>query len=164
MKTKLSAFCCLLSVFLLLNYASSFAQEQIGTIDYNPIVQKMSGKIMHAKTTALTLPFFEDFAQYYAIPNPAKWIDRQVYINNTMAVNSYSRGIATFDAISQYGKPYDTSNPNIIRYADSLTSQQIDLSGKIAADSIYFSFLFQAAGMGFAPEKNDSLMLYFKSK
>jgi hypothetical protein len=163
MKTKLSTFCCLLYVFLVGNFGSSFAQEQIGTIDYNPFVQKMSGNIMHAKTTALTLPFFEDFAQYNAIPNPAKWIDRQVYINNTMAVNSYSRGIATFDAISQYGKPYDTSNPNSIRYADSLTSQQIDLSGKIAADSIYFSFLFQAAGMGFAPEKNDSLILYFKS-
>ncbi len=163
MKTKLPSFFCLLYVLFLFHYGNVLAQEQIGTVEYNPFVQKMSGKSMHAKTTALTLPFFEDFTDYHAIPDQTKWIDRQVYINNTMAVNAYSRGVATFDAINEYGKPYDTSNPNSIRYADSLTSQQIDLSGKIAADSIYFSFLFQAAGMGFAPEKNDSLMLYFKS-
>lgn len=163
MKTKLTSFFCLPFVLLLFNNAIALAQEQIGSVDYNPFVQNRSSKFIHAKTTALSLPFFEDFANYNAIPDHTKWTDRQVYINNTVAINGYSRGVATFDAINEYGKPYDTSNPNIIRFADSLTSQQIDLGGKTPADSIYFSFLYQPAGNGFAPEKNDSLMLYFKS-
>ena len=88
------------------------------------------------------------------LPDPKQngWTGRCIS-TNTMAVNAYSRGIATFDAINEFGKPYDTSNPNIIRYADSLTSQQIDLGGKVAADSIYFSFLYQPAGNGFRTQK-----------
>lgn len=163
MKTKQTNFFRLLFVLLLIQNCTALAQEQIGPVDYNPFVQKKSSKLIHAKTTALTLPFFEDFTNYTALPDQTKWMDRQVYINNTMAVNAVSRGVATFDAINEYGKPYDTSNPNIIRFADSLTSQAIDLSGKKPIDSIYFSFLYQPAGNGFAPEKNDSLMLYFKS-
>ena len=163
MKTKLNTIFCLLFVFLFLNKYKSFAQENVSPIHHNPFINLSVESKAIAKTTALSLPFFEDFTNYSQTPDPVKWTDRQVYVNNTMAVNGYSRGIATFDAISQYGKPYDTTNPNATRYADSLTSQQIDLSGKMPADSIYFSFLYQPGGNGFAPEKNDSLMLFFKS-
>ncbi|MDI9320295.1 MAG: T9SS type A sorting domain-containing protein [Phycisphaerales bacterium] len=116
------------------------------------------------RTTALTLPFFEDFTGYGANPDSSKWLERQVYINNTMGVNMISRGVATFDALSQFGVPYDTTNPYTIRYADSLSSKVIDLSTFLPSDSIYFSFFYQAGGNGFAPEKPDSLMLFFKPK
>lgn len=141
------------------------AQEQLAPLQHNPFVRPQSlGSPGTAKTTALGLPFFEDFDQYDVIPDTIKWLGRQVYINNTMCSNPVSRGCATFDAISQYGVPYDTLNPYTLRYADSLTSKAIDLSSYVPGDSIYMSFLYQPGGNGFLPDRFDSLMLYFKTK
>lgn len=156
----------LLSLFTVLfcGNIQLFAQENIGPVTFNPNVKPQETVNSMLRTTSLTLPFFEDFNQYEAIPDTNKWVGRQVYINNTMAVDVISRGVATFDALSQFGKPYDTVSAATIRYADSLTSKVIDLSTFSAADSIYLSFFYQAAGIGFAPEKTDSLLLYFKSK
>lgn len=144
-------------------YFHSVAQEKIAPLEVNTIVQKQKASFKSlSKTTALTLPFFEDFGLYDAFPDPSKWLDYQTYINNTMAVNMLSRGVATFDALNQYGLPYNTSSRTAIYYADSLTSQTIDLSSFVPADSIYLSFLYQPAGNGFEPETQDSLMLFFK--
>lgn len=151
-------------IFLFCGNIQLFAQENIGPVQFNPNVKPQVSAVSTLRTTSLTLPFFEDFNQYEAIPDTNKWIGRQVYINNTMAVNMISRGVATFDALSQFGKPYDTTSVTTIRYADSLTSKVLNLSTNIPADSIYLSFFYQAAGIGFAPEKTDSLLLYFKSK
>lgn len=161
-----SLFCLILITLtsFLLGNDTAFAQENIAPVDFNPNVQPKQSGLSTLKATSLSLPFFEDFNQYNAIPDTNKWIGRQVYVNNTMAVNMISRGVATFDALSQYGKPYDTLSPLTIRYADSLTSKTIDLSIHLPSDSIYLSFFYQAAGIGFAPEKSDSLLLYFKSK
>ena len=145
--------------------SQTFAQEQLAPLQYNAgMSENKKHSYSTARTTALTLPFFEDFTGYEANPDSSKWIDRQVYINNTMGLNMLSRGVATFDALSQFGVPYDTINPYTIRYADSLSSKTIDLSTFLPSDSIYFSFFYQAAGNGFAPEKTDSLMLFFKPK
>lgn len=155
----------LLMLCLLLNTASVSAQENLAPVQYNPFVQPhAAGGVSTSRTTALSLPFFEDFTGYTMIPDTAKWEERQVYVNNTMAINPVSRGVATFDALSQYGIPYETMNPFLIRYADSLTAKPIDLSSFTPADSIYLSFFFQPAGNGFAPEKTDSLLLYFRPK
>ncbi|MGC4057889.1 MAG: T9SS type A sorting domain-containing protein [Chitinophagaceae bacterium] len=130
---------------------------------YNPFVRYDAGKST-AKTTALSLPFFEDFDGYDIIPDTTRWTGRQVYVNNTMCYNPVSRGCATFDALSQYGMPYDTTNPYITRYADSLTSKSIDLSSYNPGDSLYLSFVYQPGGNGFLPDRYDSLMLYFKPR
>lgn len=151
-------------IFFFCGNIQLFAQENIGPIHFNPNVKPQEAAVSTLRTTSLTLPFFEDFNHYDAIPDTNKWIGRQVYINNTMAVNMISRGVATFDALSQFGKPYDTVSPATMRYADSLTSKVIDLSTYIPSDSVYLSFFYQAAGIGFAPEITDSLLLYFKSK
>jgi hypothetical protein len=142
------------------------AQERVAPIYDNPFVRPGTAAAKHstAKTTALSLPFFEDFTNYDEVPDTAKWEGRQVYVNNTMGLSPVSRGVATFDGISQYGKPYDTVNPNVLRYADSLTSKVIDLSVHVPADSIYISFFIQPQGNGFAPERADSLILYFRNK
>lgn len=142
------------------------AQEQLAPLQYNPFVRPnmKEDALRTAKISALSLPFFEDFDQYDIIPDTNKWIGRQVYINNTMCDNPVSRGCATFDAISQYGIPYDTVNPYTLRYADSLTSKPIDLSSYTAGDSIYLSFMYQPGGKGFLPDRFDSLMLYFRPK
>ncbi len=143
---------------------NSHAQEQVAPLTYNPLLsgagEKQPG--FARKTTALTLPFFEDFTGYDVFPDPARWTDRQVYVNNTMCVNPVSRGVVTFDALNEHGVPYNTVNPFVAVYADSLTSQFIDLSSDSPADSIYLSFFYQPQGNGFAPEADDSLMLFFK--
>jgi len=149
-----SVLCCLL-------YLSGYAQEMVLPLLYNPHQNSLQAPVKF-KTTTLSLPFFEDFAQNSPIPDNSRWIDRSVYINNTMAVNPVSRGVATFDALDYRGLPYDSTNPFLLLYADSLTSQPIDLSVYSPADSIYLSFFYQPQGRGFAPETQDSLMLYLK--
>jgi len=115
-----------------------------------------------AKGTAISLPFFEDFTSTNFFPDTNNWQDRQVYINNNMAVAPISRGVATFDALDASGLPYEKSNKNVVRYCDSLTSQPIDLSGYSAGDSLYLSFFYQPQGAGFDPQPSDSLMLFFR--
>jgi len=157
----------LLIGFTLFEASKSFAQEQTAPLYYNPIVNKAAKQNMvAAKTTAtaLTLPFFEDFTTYNIFPDPNKWTDHQVYINNTMCKNPVSRGVATFDALNQYGIPYDTLYNSSLIYGDSLTSFPIDLSSNTPADSIYFSFLYQPQGNGFVPLPKDSLMLWMLKK
>lgn len=155
----------LVTIMLLLGYTVR-SQEVIVPLQFNP-VQYNADKNYNAdkrayKTTALSLPFFEDFTGTSPIPDDTKWLDRKVYVNNTMGFNPISRGVATFDALNQNGIPYDTVSNTHLLYADSLTSQQIDLSGYQASDSLYLSFFYQPEGNGFYPEPEDSLMLYLK--
>jgi hypothetical protein len=114
------------------------------------------------KTTTLSLPFFDDFTGYSLYPDSTKWMDDEVYINNTMCISPVSRGVATMDALNSNGIPYDSFNNYNFRYADSLTSQFIDLSTHTPADSIYLSFFYQPGGNGFSPVPGDSLMVYMR--
>lgn len=145
----------------LLFVSSIYAQESVGAF-YRINDQVNINKAAYSKTTALSLPFFEDFTNYETFPNPLKWKDALVYINNTFPINPISRGVATFDGLNAYGVPYDSVNKYASIYADSLSSQQIDLSSYTANDSIYLSFYYQPGGYGFEPDLNDSLMLFFK--
>jgi hypothetical protein len=145
----------------LLFVSSIYAQESVGAF-YRINDQVNINKAAYSKTTALSLPFFEDFTNYETFPNPLKWKDALVYVNNTFPINPISRGVATFDGLNAYGVPYDSVNKYASIYADSLSSQQIDLSTYTANDSIYLSFYYQPGGYGFEPDLNDSLMLFFK--
>lgn len=145
----------------LLFVSSIYAQESVGAF-YRINDQVNINKAAYSKTTALSLPFFEDFTNYETFPNPLKWKDALVYVNNTFPINPISRGVATFDGLNAYGVPYDSVNKYASIYADSLSSQQIDLSSYTANDSIYLSFYYQPGGYGFEPDLNDSLMLFFK--
>ena len=95
-------------------------------------------------------------------PDDEKWIDDQVYINNTMAIDAITKGVATFDALNANVLPYNDTDANLLIFADSLTSQPIDLSVHTPADSIYLSFYYQPQGNGFNPETSDSLIVYLK--
>jgi hypothetical protein len=142
------------------------AQELVVPLRSNPALEpRASSPKLLGKTTANTLPFFEDFTDRGLYPNPARWVQsRQVYVNNTVAVNPIARGVATFDALGANGRPYDTVNAFAVRYADSLTSVPFDLSGSFPGDSIYLSFYYQPQGNGFSPEATDSFQLYFLTK
>lgn len=155
---------CLLALPL----AAGAQGERTAPLGWNPVLTRPQNKALlpPAKTTAgpLTLPFFEDFTDYSPYPNSSRWQDSEVYINNTMCVAPVSRGVATFDALNKWGRPYDTLNRYDLLFADSLTSQPIDLSSKQPGDSIYLSFFYQPQGNGFSPEVSDSLMLFFYGK
>lgn len=146
------------------------AQEYAGHLNCNPaLYTKKQPNTTAKKTTAtapLSLPFFEDFTGYSLFPDSTKWTDYHVYINNTMGSRPISRGVATFDALDWRGIPYDTFSNTNFRYADSLTSQPINLSLNVVnpADSLYLSFFFQPQGNGFYPLPQDSLMLFLKTR
>ncbi len=116
--------------------------------------------------SVLNLPFFEDFTGYDIYPDTANWVDFEVYVNNTMCVNPVARGVATFDALNSIGVPYDSFSNTNFRYADSLTSQPInlDLGTVTPGDSVYLSFFYQPQGNSFYPLIQDSLELYMKTQ
>ncbi len=93
----------------------------------------------------------------------AYWIDHFTYHNDRFAKNPRSLGVATFDGLNENGFPYSIGS-NATNYADFLTSKPIDLAPYSAADSIYFSFLYQPKGLGDMPELSDSLVLEFYAK
>jgi hypothetical protein len=108
----------------------------------------------------LELPYIDDFSERSSIPNPGRWADRFVYINNTYGINPPTMGVATFDGLNQYGRPYDITAGQVSVECDRLTSRHINLQGK---SNVYFSFLYQEAGRGENPSNADSLRLQFWS-
>lgn len=90
----------------------------------------------------------------------AIWLDNFVYRNYSMAKDPWSLGVATFDGLDETGYPY-AINSTTTNYADFLTSKPIDMTGVTIADSMYFSFVFQAQGLADPPENGDSLVLQF---
>lgn len=96
-----------------------------------------------------------------SLSNPdAYWIDQLAYRNFTHAKDPWSLGVVTFDGLDETGYPYNFGS-STVGYADFLTSKSIDLSSFAPNDSIYFSFLAQAEGLGDEPEVSDSLVLEF---
>lgn len=139
--------------------------EHTGPLMHKPV----AGKPVHYnsatyRTTALGLPFFDDFTDYDLFPNHTRWVENQVYINNTMCVAPISRGVATFDALNEKGLPWDPYNNLNFRYSDSLTSQPINLSTYSPGDSLYLSFFYQPQGNGFYPLPADSFILFMRVK
>lgn len=107
--------------------------------------------------------FIQDSARIFftSINEPSKlWIDDHAYHNYRYAINPWSLGVVTFDGLDRYGYPYQIAT-SVTDYADVLTSKQIDLSSMALSDSLYFSFLYQAKGLGDEPENSDSLVLEF---
>lgn len=139
-----------------------FAQEMVVPLQGNAELYHKGNKNADIKKTRTGLPFIDDFAYTGPYPNSTLWTDSQAYVNNTMGYLPVNRGVATLDGLNKYGRPYFNS-PFSSGTADSLTSTYINLSAFTAANNIYMSFYFQPQGLGFAPENNDSLFLYFRN-
>lgn len=106
------------------------------------------------------LPFFEDFSTSSVIPDPTKWIDQYVYINNSFGLNPPSVTVATFDAIDQNGNVYAVKGTPVS--SDTLTSVAFDLSVyQGTTDSVRLSFFYQCGGNGEVPEFGDLLVLEY---
>ncbi len=117
--------------------------------------------------TPLSLPFFDDFSTSSAQagrdrPAPARWEPGSgVYINNTMAINHPTVGVATFDGLRANNQQYVQNNQLAQGYTDTLQSRPVTLAGLSAADSVYLSFYWQIRGLGESPDPGDSLTLQF---
>jgi hypothetical protein len=105
------------------------------------------------------LPFFDDFSGSSIYPEISKWTDRYVFINDTYSDRQITTGIASFDAIDEKGRLYETAISTGFE-GDLLTSQPINLE-YTTSDNILLSFYYEAGGLGDAPETNDSLTLQF---
>ena len=103
--------------------------------------------------------YTQDSARVFtALKNdPSKiWIDDYACHNYRYAMNPKSLGVVTFDGVSNDGYPYDWGSINSYGDADVLTSKPINLAGKT---NVFLTFLYQAKGLGNAPEVLDSLCL-----
>jgi len=167
---KLLKFTLTIFFLFLLSINFSNAQEVIMKKDYNAVIQKYLRNHPQEKNRmktiihdTISLPFFDDFSSGTSVyPDPHKWQDKKVFINDGFAINPPSVGVATFDGIDSIGIPY--ANTNLEYSADTLTSQYINLNAQnYAADTtIYLSFFYQSAGNGNTPDDGDSLILQFK--
>ncbi|MDR3047647.1 MAG: T9SS type A sorting domain-containing protein [Bacteroidales bacterium] len=132
-----------------------------------------------SQITSLNLPFFDDFSYNSLYPDPAKWMDKQGFVNNSYAIRPPTRGVVTLDALDQYGKIYAHAS-TLTFGADTLTSYPIRLDTLLSQnrplriqDSLYFSFFYQPGGgrasltanvwerIGNQPEVDDKLVLEF---
>lgn len=111
-------------------------------------------------TEPLTLPFFDDFSYNSKYPDPVRWTDKNVYINNTMAEMPPSIGVATFDGLNSNGTPYGGG----FSRADYLTSAYIDLSDLPLTEPVYLSYFLQPKGKTYNHQLRDSIELEFKNK
>ena len=100
----------------------------------------------------LAIPFVDDFSYTGPYPDEALWLDRDVYINFSLAEKPLGLGVATFDGLDPNGTPYDRT-PGL---SDLLTSGFIDAS---TARNVYVSFFVQPRGFGIRPRVIDSLAL-----
>ena len=130
--------------------------------DYSARYFEKFGAKVAASADTLELPFFDDFSASYMYPDSSKWTDKYAFVNNSCGKNPISIGVATLDALDQYGKVYATLPIGMSDVADYLTSKPINLQ-RNASDSIYLSFFYQCGGNGNMPEFRDSLVLQFYS-
>jgi hypothetical protein len=107
---------------------------------------------------SVDLPFFDDFSNYTGYPNVFLWQDLDVYVNRSLASNPINLGVATFDGLDSLGNPRNIFSEFSQGPSDFLTSQTIDISSE---SIVYFSFYFQAQGIGNQPESNDILRVDF---
>ena len=146
---------------MLLSAISSGQEVVTGLFTNKEILGKKEFPSQTKGITADTigLPFFDDFSAEKVFPSPGLWSDNFVFINNTYSVQQLTEGMATFDAIDNTGRLYETASPYGFE-ADHLTSQPLNLDYN-PSENIYLSFYYQPGGLGDEPESADSLTLQF---
>lgn len=105
----------------------------------------------------MKLPFMDDFSYDSPIPSFSHWLDLDAFVNRKMAQSPPSIGVATFDGLNSKGMPY-SGDPGI---SDFLTSNYIDLSSENG--DLFLTFWLQRRGLTDKPEKQDSMVVEFKT-
>lgn len=151
-------------VIILFTVQFGFGQELVTGLQSNPVIKYNHLKRDQSKGISaedLTLPFFDDFSDCDIFPDSSKWTDDFVFINNTYTSDQVTTGVATFDAIDNTGRLYESASDFVFE-ADHLTSQPIDLE-LAPSDSVRLSFFYQPGGLADIPEENDTLVLQLYS-
>lgn len=159
-------------LFLVISSSSLYGQEVVSGLFYNPALE--SGKNqrdeLKSASSAVILPFYDDFRYPQVFPDQTLWSDYNVFINDAFSKNGLNHGVATFDAIDSAGYIYEDAS--IAPFAaDYLTSRSIRLDSLFSplkrainkSDSLYLSFWYQPQGLGNDPQSGDSLMLQFEA-
>ena len=106
----------------------------------------------------IDLPFMDDFSYSGPYPNE-KWVDRNVFVNNTMSIDPVSVGVATFDGLDRMGRAYGGGYGP----ADYLTSAYLEMAPYNVNSNLWLSFYIEPQGLADAPGARDSLVLEFKN-
>lgn len=169
----------LLLVFISIRLNAQVTTTPIGSnariqtfLDANPNYIWNEGNHLNkwGRLDTLSLPFFDEFTISSIYPDSSLWLNNQVYINNHFPMLPPSLGVASFDVLDAFGKPYyNTINRLSKGPGDSLISQRINLldsagTAYALADSIYLSFFIQANGYGYHLSNEDSIRLFFRNK
>jgi hypothetical protein len=108
------------------------------------------------QSDTLSLPFFDDFAYDGPYPSIDNWLDRDGFVNSTLAKDPPSVGLLTMDGINRRGRPYSNNGK-----ADQLTSRYLDLSS--TNGDVYIKFFVAPKGYGLPPNnEGDTLVLQFR--
>lgn len=100
--------------------------------------------------------FLDDFSYEGPMASPTYWLDQDVFVNQTFAVDHPSLGVATFDGIDRFGQPYRSEGFN-----DRLTSRYLDLTD--LPGQAYLTFWLQPRGITQqSPQPDDIMRLEFK--
>lgn len=169
MQIKLIKYSVLYVILFLMSPVFIFGQEYLDDLSVNVDLKNNLANhpalFKNSQAQVISLPFFDDFSDLSSVvPDNTKWLDQSVYINDNYALNQPTVGVATFDAINQYGDLYPFQDTAFTMNGDTLTSMYIDASGISVADSLYLSFFIQGGGLGNIPEEKDSIFLQFKYK
>ena len=158
---------------VILSFSTNYAQNRgfdITPLSGNKSLQDINPRLQTRNIVAINLPFVEDFSYSTSYPDPDLWLDKNVYINNDMALNPPTVGVATFDGIDAKGRPYGVDGS--YGSADTLTSNFINVKDFIGtdgikrnlstADNVVMSFFLQPKGTAYAPTTKDSIVLEFR--
>lgn len=124
--------------------------------DVNAVCDTFHFSVAVAKTMIQT-PFMDDFSKETPITDETHWLDREVFLNNTIGQNPPSIGVATFDGVDLRGHAYGDTYGR----SDRLTSNYIDFNG---VGNYYLSYWLQPKGLGDRPEVKDSLVVEFRKE
>lgn len=122
-----------------------------GTCDTTEFRFRVSGPRLTA------LPFFDDFTYEGPRPDPRRWIEDDVFVNDAYGRRAPSYGVATFDGVDGAGRAYGEG----LIAVDRLTSAEMDLSD-VSGEPVWVKYYVQAGGRGQAPEETDRLITQFK--
>lgn len=122
--------------------------------------------IKHTGTQAVTLPFFDDFAD--GSMSSALWEEGGATVGTGYGEQPPTVGMATLDALGRDGGLYPQASTSPFP-ADTLCSVTVRLDGLCPADSLVLSFFYLPGGgsgnlwerIGDAPDDGDSVFLDF---
>lgn len=107
----------------------------------------------------IDLPFWDDFSDSGSpYTRSDRWVSKDAFVNNTMAENPPSVGMATLDGLDYTGSPYPSTGK-----ADYLTSRGLKLGVFNTQNQLGLRFFVSPKGNGLYPNSPDSLLVQYKN-